>query len=122
MQVYQTTFFTIDVTCSITIPTGSWIFITFPQEFNNFNNIAMVVQTQYGVSTYEVSTSSKVRNTRVGYQLNSISIPANTLFKVMITSLLTPKAATTIDMNSMKIMISSSDRLSTFAASIQSRN
>ena len=40
----------------------------------------------------------------------------------MITSLLTPKTATTIDMNPMKVLIASSDRLSTIATSIQSRN
>ena len=31
MEVYQSTFCTIDVICSIAIPTGSWIFITFPK-------------------------------------------------------------------------------------------
>ncbi len=48
MQVYQSTFFTITLTCSVDIPQNSWIFMTFPQEFNNFNNIPVVVQTQYG--------------------------------------------------------------------------
>ena len=52
MQVYQTTFFTIDVTCSVAISTNSWIFITFPLGFDNFNNIAIVVQTQYGAGIY----------------------------------------------------------------------
>lgn len=31
MQVYQSTFFTIFLTCTVTIPINSWIFITFPQ-------------------------------------------------------------------------------------------
>lgn len=30
MQVYQSTFLTITMTCSVAIPSGSWIFITFP--------------------------------------------------------------------------------------------
>ena len=122
MQVYQTTFFTINVVCSVSIPSGSWIFITFPQLFDNFNNIPMVVQTQYGVGSYEVSTSSQVINTRVGYQLNSLTIPANTQFQIMITSLLTPKTATSVDMNSMKVLVAASDRISTIATSLQSRN
>ena len=122
MEVYQSTFFTINATCSIIIPSGSWVYVTFPKEFDNFNNIAVVVQTQYSVATFEVSTSSIVTNTRIGYQLNSISIPANTNFQIMITSLLTPTTATTIDMNSMRVMVASSDKLKTIAASIQSRN
>ena len=123
MQVYQSTFFTIDVTCSIAIPSGSWIYITFPKEFDNFNNIAVVVQTQYNSgANYEVSTSSAVINTRIGYQLNTITVPANTPFQIMITSLLTPKTPATIDLNPMKIFVAASDRLSTIATSIQSRN
>jgi len=31
MQVYQSTFLTITMVCSVAIPSGSWIFITFPQ-------------------------------------------------------------------------------------------
>jgi hypothetical protein len=31
MQVYQSTFLTITMSCSVAIPSGSWIFITFPQ-------------------------------------------------------------------------------------------
>ena len=30
MQVYQSTFLTITMTCSVAIPSGSWIFIAFP--------------------------------------------------------------------------------------------
>lgn len=122
MQVYQTTFFTIDLTCSIAIAANSWIFVTFPQGFDNFNNIAVVVQTQYTVTDYEVSTSSTVVNRRIGYQLNSLNIPANTAFQIMLTSLLTPTTAMTINMNSMKVIVASSDRLTTLATSLESRN
>lgn len=31
MQVYQSTFFTITLKCTVAIPTNSWIFMTFPQ-------------------------------------------------------------------------------------------
>jgi hypothetical protein len=122
MQVYQSTFFTIEAECSVTISPGSWLFLTFPGEFDNFNNIPVVVQTQYAVGSFEVSNSSAAVNTRIGYQLNSITIPAATLFQIMITSLLTPKTPATIDMNAMKVVVASSDRLSTSAASTQSRN
>lgn len=122
MQVYQTTFFTIKVICTVSVPSGSWIFITFPEGFDNFNNIRAVVQTQYTVVDYEVSTSSSVINRRIGYQLNTISVPANTEFQIMLTSLLTPKSPVTIDMNSICITVASSDRLRTIATSVESRN
>lgn len=120
-QVYQTTFFTITLTCSVLIPTNSWIFITFPKEFNNFNNIPVVVQTQYGTNV-EVSSSSTVFNTRIGFQLKTLSVPASTTFQIIVTSLTTPQATGTINMNSMKVLVSTSDRSSTIAASIQSKN
>jgi len=44
------------------------------------------------------------------------------MFQIIITSLLTPKTPSTIDMNIMKILISSTDRLSTLATSLQSKN
>ena len=31
MQVYQSTFLTITLSCTVAIPVNSWIFITFPQ-------------------------------------------------------------------------------------------
>lgn len=122
MQVYQTTFLTITLTSSVAIPAGSWIFITFPSAFNNFNNIPVVVQTQYSVGNYEVSTTSTVVNTRIGYSLTSITVPANTEFQIMVTSLLTPKDPVTIDMNQIRIVVTTSDRLGTIATSIESRN
>jgi hypothetical protein len=80
LQVYQTTFFTISLTCSVAIVPGYWIFITFPSSFNNFNNIPVVVQTQYSVSNFEMSNSSSVINFRIGYQINNLTIAANTQF------------------------------------------
>ncbi len=82
----------------------------------------MIVQTQYSATNYEVSSNSSVVNTRVGYKLASLSIPANTEFQIMITSLLTPKSAVTIDMNKLRIIVANSDRSSTLATSLQSRN
>jgi hypothetical protein len=122
MQVYQTTFFTITAICSVDIPVGSWFFVTFPQEFNNFNNIPVVVQTQSSVANYEVSTSSVVVNTRIAYQLNTIALTGNSEFQIMITSLLTPTADGVVDINKIKIVVASSDRLSTKAVSVDSRN
>lgn len=58
----------------------------------------------------------------MGYKLNTLSIPANTVFQVMITSLLTPKQAVTIDMNKLRVMVATTDRSSTIATSLQSRN
>jgi hypothetical protein len=121
MQVYQSTFFTITLTCSVIIPKNSWIFITFPKDFNNFNNIPVIVQTQYG-SNVEVSSTSTVINTRIGFQILVLNIPAATQFQIIITSLLTPQATGSINMNSMKVLVSTSDRIGTIATSIQSKN
>lgn len=81
----------------------------------------MIVQTQYA-SNVEVSSTSTVINTRIGYKLLTLSIPAGTVFQIIITSLLTPTATGTINMNSMKVLISNSDRTTTIATSIQSKN
>ena len=55
--------------------------VTFPEEFDNFNNIPVIVQTQYNSgSNYEVSASSPVINKRVAVQLSTLSIPANSEF------------------------------------------
>jgi hypothetical protein len=121
MQVYQSTFFTITLTCTAAIPVNSWVFITFPKQFNNFNNIAVIVQTQYGTNV-EVSSSSTVINTRIGFQLLNLTIPASTQFQIIVTSLLTPTTPATINMNSMKVLVSSADRTATVATSIQSKN
>jgi len=40
----------------------------------------------------------------------------------MITSLVTGSSTSTINMNTMKVLVASSDRLTTYASSIQSRN
>jgi hypothetical protein len=45
LQVFQTSFFTITLICNVAIPTNSWIYIVFPKEFNNFNNIPVIIQT-----------------------------------------------------------------------------
>lgn len=121
LQVYQTTFFTITLTCNVAIPSNSWLFMTFPTQFNNFNNIPVTIQTQYG-SNVEVTSNTTVINTRIGYQIKSLSIPAATQFQIIITSLLTPVNTGTVDMNPLKLLISSSDRLTTIASSIQSKN
>lgn len=122
MFVYQTTFFTINLTSTVDIGAGNWIYVTFPKEFNNFNNIPVTVQTQFSTTDFEVSASSTVINFRIGYKLNTLNIPAGTQFQIMITSLLTPKTTTTINMNSLRVMVASLDRLSTIASSLESRN
>lgn len=121
LQVFQTSFFTITLICNVLIPTHSWIYVVFPKEFNNFNNIPVIIQTEYG-SSVEVSTSSPVINTRIGFTLSTLFIPANTQFKIKVTSLLTPKNAVTINMNLMKVFVASSDKITTIASSIQSKN
>lgn len=49
-------------------------------------------------------------------------IPSGTQFQIIITSLLTPRSPGTINMNYLKVLISTSDRTTTIATSIQSKN
>lgn len=80
------------------------------------------MQTQYS-SNVEVSTSTSVINTRIGYQLKVFDkIPAGTQFQIIITSLLTPRSPGTINMNYLKVLVSTSDRTTTLATTIQSKN
>ena len=41
MEVLQSTFFIITMECTIAINSGEWIFITFPEEFDRFNDITL---------------------------------------------------------------------------------
>lgn len=61
-------------------------------------------------------------NRRIAVQLITLSIPANTQFQIMVTSLQTPRTPATIDMNSLKVMVAAESRLTTIATSIRSRN
>ena len=49
-------------------------------------------------------------------------MPAGATFQIIITSLLTPQTPSTIDMNSLKVIVAASDRLTTIATSIRSKN
>ena len=122
LQVYGNTFFAITLICNIALSADQWIFITLPKQFDNLNNINVTIQTQINFSTFEVNEAAEVVNTRIGYKIKTLSIPANQEFQIMVTSLLTPKQPLTIDMNLIKILVCTTDRLTTLATSIQNKN
>ena len=94
--------------------------MTFPEGFDNFNDISLIVEIKYSTNTETVT--AEVINTRLEFQLTAFSIPANTDFEVAISSLPTPKTAKVIDMNQLRVLVATSDKASTTAASMQNQN
>ena len=121
MEVLQTTFFTVSCTSSIAIPTQSWLYLTFPEEFDNFHDLPLSVEVVQSTNTR--TYTSEVVNRRVGFQLASgLALSASTTFQLLISSLPTPSSPVSIDMNKLRVMVATSDRLGTIAASLQLHN
>ena len=40
-ETFQTTYFTVKLTCTVAIAAGDYLFITFPEGFDNFNDLDM---------------------------------------------------------------------------------
>ena len=73
-------------------------------------------------ATDETYSSSEVENRRIGHQMTGMSLSANTAFDIEISSLPTPSSPGIVDMNKLKIMVATSSRLGTIAASLQRHN
>ena len=67
--------------------------------------------------------TATVVNTRAGFAVpTGITIPANSPFSIQISSLPTPKAAITINMNKLVVILTGSTRTTTKASSLQLHN
>ena len=48
MEVLQSAFFTITATCTVDIVANDWLFVTFPEEYDNFNDLELTVEVVQG--------------------------------------------------------------------------
>jgi hypothetical protein len=114
--VLQTTFFTINATSSIVISENQGIYLTFPKEFDHFMDIPLTAIVTSG--NYSIVYTAEVVNRRIGLNLTNMSINANSTFSIAMPSLPCPSLPCIVDMNKLQITVSSSDNLTTTAASI----
>ena len=75
------------MTCSVSIPTGSHLFMDLPLEFDNLNNIGFNAIIIFGATT--ISTNTVVLNRKIQITLTT-TIPADTVFQVQFPNLPTP--------------------------------
>ena len=73
---------------SVSLTTGSYIYIDLPIEFDNLNNIPINAIIIY--SSTIVSSSTVVRDRRIEISL-STTIPSNSAFQIQFPNLPTPK-------------------------------
>ena len=76
MEVLQTTFFEVVMECTTAINTNQWIFLTFPEDFDNFNDLSLTVQVEQGAA--DETYTAEVINRRIGFQMTSMSLTAAT--------------------------------------------
>jgi hypothetical protein len=120
-ETFQTTFFSVRMVCTVAINVGDYLFLTFPEGFNNFNDLDMEGDITIGAAKKTFTASST--NTKLGFAIPAGSaIPASTPFTISISSLPTPKASTTIDMNKLIITLTPPTRTTTKASSLQLHN
>lgn len=106
--------------CTTAINTNEWIYLTFPEDFDNFNDLSLTVEVEQGAT--DETYTAEVINRRIGFQMTSMSLTAATEFTIQISSLPTPTSPTTIDMNKLKVMVGNSDLSATTASSLRLHN
>lgn len=120
-ETFQTTYFTVKLFCTIPISPGQFFYMTFPEGFNNFNDLPLEGQIKIGAIARPFTASTV--NTKIGFIIPvGITIAANLDFTIDISSLPTPKAQSTIDMNKIIFFLTPADRLKTLASSLQLHN
>ena len=70
----------------------------------------------------DMTYTADVYNRRIGFNMSGMSLTANTIFSIKISSLPTPSTTGSVDMNKIRIMATTTDRLGTTAATIQLHN
>lgn len=70
----------------------------------------------------DITFSADVVNRRIGFHMVGLSLLANTMFAIKISSLPTPSVPGPVDMNKLRIMAVTSDRLAVTSASLQLHN
>ena len=101
---------------------NDWIFITFSEGFDNFNDMSMAGNLIY-LGVQQTFTATTV-NRRIGFQVKTpiSTIAVNSVFTIQISSLPTPKSTVTLNMNELKIVVTPTNMISTKASSLQLHN
>jgi len=115
MYCFSNSYFSINAQTSVAISVNNTLLVTFPQEFNNFYDIGLQVIVYYN-SLQVASGLCTVVNRRVSINMNG-SITAGGSFLIQFSALPTPRSACTTNMNTMSIVVVSSDNTTTYGAS-----
>ena len=100
--------------CNVDIPSGSYLYLDLPLEFNNLNNIAINSIIIFGSNT--ISKDAPVSNRKIEIEINT-TIPADNSFTVQFPNLPTPLSPCSTEMSTMIVTVTPSDKLSLTAAS-----
>jgi hypothetical protein len=120
-ETYQTTYLSIKLTCTVAIVPTDYVFVTFPQGFNNFNDLPM--EGDIVIAGVKTTFTATVTNTKIGFAIPStVTIPANNEFFIELSSLPTPKFPISIDMNKIIIVVTPLTKTTTKASSLQLHN
>jgi hypothetical protein len=80
-ETYQTTYFSVKLTSSVTVSPNDYMFISFPDGFNNFNDIDMEGNIVYG--GIKTTFTASVVNMKISFLIPSnVTIPANNDFSI----------------------------------------
>lgn len=99
---------------TVAITSGSYLYIDLPVQFDNLNNIPLNVILTYGVNV--ISSSTVIKNRRIEIPV-TINIPLQTQFSIQIPSLPTPKLPCNVQMSEIIVTITPSNKLSIYSAS-----
>ena len=80
-ETFQTTYFTMRLSCTVIINAGSYFYMTFPEGFDNFNDLSMEGQLKVGAVTKPFTATSV--NTKIGFIIPAgVTIAANNEFTI----------------------------------------
>jgi hypothetical protein len=122
MYCFSNSYFKITAYTSIAISFNNTLYVTFPKEFNNFHDISLQVIVYSSSNTQVASGLCPVVNRRVEINMNLAAIPAGSSFIIEFSTLPTPRAAGSTDMNYMSILVASSDKTTTLGTSTVKTN
>ena len=112
---------TMTLKCNTDIPAGSFLFLIFPTNFDNFNNNPIDAIIKNSGNTVLSSGQMSVIDRKVEIPITTL-ITANSLFKIEFPSLPTPKIAGPVYMSEITGFLTPADMLSIFAATSTSGN
>lgn len=115
-SIYAITSFT----CNVAIPSGSYLYLIFPYEFDNFNNNNInIILKVAGAVVFSASSGVVDRTLEIAM---TTGVAANTAFDIEFPSLPTPKVAGSVKMSEMIGFITPSNKKSILAASTMAGN